>query len=1582
MNIGRGWRAAVGGVCALTASLALPLVLAPAAAADPYTYTYNGYAQSYSVPLGVTAVDVTVNGGGGADGTGIGGPGPGASGGMVSGTIPVSPGEDLSVFPGSGGSGQSPGQGLYSGGSGGNNGGLQSGNGGGGGAASTVMLDGRLVMVAGGGGGGGGSLNEASWLAYGTAGEPGGAGGNPPQVGVNSYAGNFCGGPVVGGQTDQSSMDGGNGGDAVTSSTSGGGGGGGGGYDGSGNGGGGGGGQGGYWNCWDAYQDGAGGAGGNSWADGIVENAQYGFANTSSGGNGSVTISPVAGGNTSGEYLVISPGNPTTTWPTNSEAFTAIAYSSSGAYLGDVTSSTTFSINGANASGCPQDTCYVFGWGPETITANDNGITGTDTWMVEPLSSPSITWSTSQATPVTTGDSVTYTATFEPLQQGGGQASFSLDGQTISACASVNLTGTDNSNDDQYTASCTLTISNPGRHTIAVSYPGSSEDGPASSSMGETVDGPLAYLTVVPPATTTQVGGGSQQYYVEGFDSAGDSLGDVTSQASFGVTDGSCAGTICTVSDPGDHTVTANVNGVTATASLTVPATAPQSPTNVWATPGDSSAVVQFSAPSSDGGSPITGYTVTAADETNPENGGQTATGSGSPITVGGLTNGDTYMFTVTADNSVGGSSASSSNLVVPLTVPGPPAVTSVTPGDSQVAVAFSAPPSDGGSTITGYSVTAADQTNPGSGGQTATGSGSPITVGGLTNGDTYSFTVTATNAAGTGQPSPSSSPVVPFTSPGAPTVTGLTPGKGQVEVDFLPGDTGGSPVTAYSVTASDQTNRANGGQTATGSGSPITVGGLTDGDTYTFTVTAINAAGSGTASQPSGPAIPQDVPSAPSITAVTAGAESAAVSFDPPATDNGSQVLSYTVTASDQTNPANGGQTAIGSGSPVTVGGLTDGDTYTFTVAATNGIGTGPSSQPSETAVPSTTPSAPTVTSVTPGDGEVTINFSPASDGGSAITGYTVAATDQTNGANGGQSVTGSASPVTVGGLTDGDAYTFEVRALNANGPGAWSQWTQAVTPAGVPGQPGITSVSAGNGQATVNFSAPSDQGSPITAYTVTASDQTNPSNGDQSATGSGSPITVSGLTDGDAYTFTVTATNGVGTGSPSSPSGPVTPVDPSPVVTGISPDNGPVAGGQTVTISGTALGSATAVSFGRLVVTSGFTDSGTAIEVTVPGRRKAAVVPVTVTTPGGTSATSTATRYTYWSPAAPAVTGLSTALGPVAGGQHITVYGTGFVDVTAVSFGGVAASFKAVTPTELRAVVPPGAAGPVDVTVTAAGGTSPVTSADQYVYGRPSVTQVNPGAGGTAGGQVVTIYGANLGYAKAVKFGGVAGTGLTVVSPSQVTVTAPAHAAGIVDVVVVGKTGNSPLAKSARYRYVNAPTVAGLTPASGPLSGGKTVTITGSGFAGVTSVSFGGLPAATVTPVSLTRLRAVVPAWTGAPPAAAVDVVVTAAGGSSDPSNSSQYTYEPAPTITSLTSNSGPAAGGQVVTVTGTNLATVSAAYFGDVRVPSTAITVVSPGDLAIAVPAHPAGTVRVRVVGPGGTSTATPTDRYTYS
>jgi trimeric autotransporter adhesin len=473
---------------------------------------------------------------------------------------------------------------------------------------------------------------------------------------------------------------------------------------------------------------------------------------------------------------------------------------------------------------------------------------------------------------------------------------------------------------------------------------------------------------------------------------------------------------------------------------------APGAPTIGTATAGNASATVSFTPPTNDGGSAITGYTVTAADSTTPANGGQTAGGTASPITVPGLTNGDSYTFTVTATNAIGtGDPSDASNAVTPEapTAPGAPTIGTATAGNASASVTFTPPSGDGGSPITGYTVTAADSTTPANGGQTAAGTSSPITVPGLTNGDSYTFTVTATNGIGTGDPSDTSNAVTPEAPavPGAPTIGTATAGNASATLTWTaPSDQGSSAITGYLITPS--------------SGPTVTVGnvtsdditGLTNGTAYTFTVSAINSVGTGDPSAPSNSVTPEAVvPGAPTIGRVTPGNASATVTFTAPSSDGGSPITGYTVTAADSTTPANGGQTASGTASPITVPGLTNGDSYTFTVAATNAIGTGDASAPSSPVTPAvpTAPGAPTIGTATAGNASATVTWTaPASNGGSPITGYVI--TPST-----GSAVTvGNVTSDDVTGLTNGSSYTFTVAATNALGTGAASAASNAVTP------------------------------------------------------------------------------------------------------------------------------------------------------------------------------------------------------------------------------------------------------------------------------------------------------------------------------------------------------------------------------------------------------------------------------------------------------------------------------------------------------------------------------------------------------
>ena len=264
--------------------------------------------------------------------------------------------------------------------------------------------------------------------------------------------------------------------------------------------------------------------------------------------------------------------------------------------------------------------------------------------------------------------------------------------------------------------------------------------------------------------------------------------------------------------------------------------------------------------------------------------------------------------------------------------------------------------------------------------------------------------------------------------------------------------------------------------------------------------------------------------------------------------------------------------------------------------------------------------PGPPTIVSSSSGDGTVSLSWSPPTEiSTSGIASYVVAAAPTTGAAATTLIVSGNVDSAVVGGLENGTTYVVTVTADNTIGASSPST-SVSVTP-GVPGAPTDAKATAGNASASVSFTAPaSDGGAAISGYTVTAIDGTNPADGGQSASGSASPITVSGLTNGDSYTFTVTATNADGTGVASAPSNTVTPeAQGAPTITGFSPTSGPV--GTVVTIAGTNLENAT-VSFDGV---QGILkkDTNTKVKVVVPSG--AVSHKIVVTTPGGSAQTAT---------------------------------------------------------------------------------------------------------------------------------------------------------------------------------------------------------------------------------------------------------------------------------------------------------------------------------------------------------------------
>ncbi|MGN2638879.1 IPT/TIG domain-containing protein [Nocardia takedensis] len=242
------------------------------------------------------------------------------------------------------------------------------------------------------------------------------------------------------------------------------------------------------------------------------------------------------------------------------------------------------------------------------------------------------------------------------------------------------------------------------------------------------------------------------------------------------------------------------------------------------------------------------------------------------------------------------------------------------------------------------------------------------------------------------------------------------------------------------------------------------------------------------------------------------------------------------------------------------------------------------------------------------------------------------------------------------------------------------------------------------------------------------------------------------------------------------------------------------------------------------------------------------------------------------------------------------------------------------------------------------------------------PTITSLSPGSGPSTGGASVVITGTDFGGPTTVRFGATA-TAFTLDSPTQITAVGPGGAIGTVQVTVTDTTGAS---DGVDYEYLAVPSLTGVSPGQGSIAGGTTVVLTGAGLSDVSAVSFGGVAAASFTVDSDTQITAVSPAGTGI-----VVITVTAPGGTS---SGVSFVYVVVPEVTAVTPASGPAAGLDTVTITGTDFTGPLTVRFGST---ATSFTVDSPTRITAVVPPG-TGTVQVTVEGNGGAGAGVD---YTY-
>jgi len=681
------------------------------------------------------------------------------------------------------------------------------------------------------------------------------------------------------------------------------------------------------------------------------------------------------------------------------------------------------------------------------------------------------------------------------------------------------------------------------------------------------------------------------------------------------------------------------------------PSTVPAKSVIASTTRGNAQVTVTWTAPATNG-APITGYVVTAYA-------GGISTGrtcSPSPATgltcdVTGLTNGTAYTFKLVASNLNGpGATSDASGSVTPMAAPEQGAAPSVVRGNAQVSVTWVAP-GNNGSAITGYTVaTYAGGTLVN--GKTCTPSPATAltcTVTGLTNGTAYTFKVRATNLVGTTD-SLASLEATPATLPSVPAAPSVVRGNAKVTVSWVAPNNGGSDITGYTVsTFAGGTLVA--GKTCSptpATGLTCDVTGLTNGTAYTFKVKATNVINTSADSAASVAVTPATTPNAPAVpTVARAGSGIVKVTWIAPTANGGSAITGYTATA--YAAGVSTGKTCTTAATTVTcnVTGLTNGTAYTFTVKATNAVGFAESAA-SSAVTPAVAPAAPAAPTVVKGHQSVQVKWVAPDANGSPITGYTVTAFA------GATAVTGKTCPLNpatattcvMTGLTNGTAYTFKVKATNALGSSADSVASVAVTPAAVPATPAAPTIkvgaAVGTGKATITWVAPANNGSAITGFTATAYTAAGVSSGTcTTAAATALTCSITGLTNGTAYTFKVTAKNANGTsfespGATATPSAtavagvagkvPATPAAPTvrvggtvtaktAAITWVAPANGGSAiTGYTVTastgtgaVAGTCTSSGTAVTCSIAGLTTGTTYTFTVVATNAVGNSTA---------------------------------------------------------------------------------------------------------------------------------------------------------------------------------------------------------------------------------------------------------------------------------------------------------------------------------------------------------------------------------------
>ncbi|MHA1978507.1 MAG: fibronectin type III domain-containing protein [Candidatus Hodarchaeales archaeon] len=509
----------------------------------------------------------------------------------------------------------------------------------------------------------------------------------------------------------------------------------------------------------------------------------------------------------------------------------------------------------------------------------------------------------------------------------------------------------------------------------------------------------------------------------------------------------------------------------------------PSAPRNLTATPGNSQVSLNWLVPTSDGGSAITQYNIYRATSSG---GSYTniANPTGLSYTDNTVTNGFTYFYNVTAENTAGESPSSNEASTTPSTIPSAPQSLTAVPGDSQVSLNWLLPSNDGGFAITHYRVYRAT-TSGGSYTNLANSTGLSYIDNTVTNGITYFYNVTAVTVTGE-SPSSNEASTTPSTIPSAPQSLTATPGDSQVSLSWLvPSSDGGSAITQYSIyrattSGGSYTNMAN------STGLSYIDNTVTNGITYYYNVTAVNVAGESPSSNEAS-VTPIGPPTAPQILEASYISNNVILNWSAPINDGGIAITKYRIyrditiglpAGSNIANVTSAELSYVDNTVSVSI-------RYYYVVTAVNTEGESPDSN--EVAITTgNVPSVPRNLNSTSNNNQIRLNWTvPTTQGGSAITHYRVYRTTTSGGPYTNIANTTELSYID-NAVTNGVTYYYVITAVNNEGESAYPTEVSA-TPATIPNVPENLLPISGDAQVSLSWTVPSnDGGSAITHYRV----------------------------------------------------------------------------------------------------------------------------------------------------------------------------------------------------------------------------------------------------------------------------------------------------------------------------------------------------------------------------------------------------------------------------------------------------------------------------------------------------------------